>query len=182
MGDKPVKIPNEHYCPGSPWPDYLEPDLILAVFFDIEKGPDWTIFDPEPPNGAYFLQWYRCNSWRLIAWPFAFVYMLIGSNWEIRIDYMMDWLGFYDVQEPSNEFYATNQNLLTPLYYQNGHCVADLAFDGSHYPQSWLPAPLVPVPELGGYFAEQGYSGLDDKHFRYCNHSNRSNLKLILDN
>lgn len=193
MGDEPKPVVNGQRCDnyqhmqwgGSPWPDSMQPDYIKVELWGHEKGPEFMegVNRPPPADGTYILPFHNCM-----------VYGGVIGGWDVELWFTKDDAGgeilTYAGVFPSHRYqwgfpYPLEEVMECITYagwdpwYTNGHARVTFYLNGTPLPASWAAAALVGVPATKGYLAEQGHSGLDANHYRYCARHNKTNVKII---
>jgi len=189
MGDKPTPREPTNHCYNPFWKDGKMADYCIATFSGIEQSPYWHPPYPKLPDGKHICKLQPdCQSWestRIILWGgldvgAAFIWNDNGclSIWLLTDTY--PYPAFYNNVGALPQ--QTFENLNNPDIeaYYNGCCSVEWFFDGKAPPLSWAAASAAGVPASKGYLAEQGYSGLDDNHYRYCAAHNKTNIKIIM--
>lgn len=182
MGTKPNQIPNPNSCPSSPWPNGLVPDYLLVLLTGIQKGSGWTPGDGDVVLGYYWLPFIVCTQYQLDDPPAYIGVIWTGYHFQVTSYTKGIAVQFLATGPPSDPLVLNNNYQNPASKFYGGTCVVFLWFNGYRPPESWLAGTLFNVPELDGYFAEQGYTGLDDRHYRYANHRDGTNCKILLDN
>ena len=189
MGDKPTPREPEIHCFNSFWKDGRMADYCIATFLSIEPSPYWNKPYPKFLDGTHYCKLSTsCRNWhstRMIGqgglpMPAATIWDDNGRLEIVLFTELMGKLAFGNHLGalPQQNF----ENLISPSTqpYYNGCCTIEWFFDGNAPPLSWAAASAAGVPASKGYLAEQGYSGLDDNHYRYCAAHNKTNIKIIL--
>jgi hypothetical protein len=181
MGDKPINEPNTEECPFGPYPNGRHPSKIFATCYGFDMNPMHPPTQVPPYNGFVQLDFVTCLSFKgsVPNWEFFCFVEADRFDFQIRLtESVWVYKGEYE--------YPLLENISIPMTwlvfpYTAGSVIVQTNLYDSGLPASWAPASLIGVPKQEGYFAEQGYSGLDAKHYRYANEANGTNIKLILE-
>ena len=182
MGDKPEPIPYVDGCFLTICPDNKEPSTLTMTVSGIKKGASWAEWIGEPLEGTFIVPHTACARWSLEVGDVTIMIRIdifdVGIEIWRAVGAIPQYLWYGEFEDliggpgqdtgPSDPFYS-------------GEAFIETNKPGQGFPASWSAADLIVVPKTTGYFAEQGYTGLDAKHFRYCNESNNTNIKIILD-
>jgi len=189
MGDKPTPRGPTNHCYNPFWKDGRPADYAVATFFGIEKSPYWQEKYPTLFEGTYnCVLSPTCHNWDstskiiLDGEPTSLA-SIWDDNGTIKIWLITDVFPWYAFSNnvgalPQQVFENLSDPRLGP--YCLGWCSVEWFFDGDAPPLSWAAASAAGVPASEGYLAEQGYSGLDDNHYRYCARHNKTNVKIIM--
>ena len=189
MGDKPTPREPRLHCSNPFWKDGKMADYCIATFSGIEQSPYWHPPYPKLLDGTHYCilspDCYTWYSTRLItrggaSWPAALIWNYAGS---LTIRLLTDLPCYFAFNNETGALpQQTFENINDPYFepYCSGQCTVEWFFDGNNPPLSWTAASAAGVPASEGYLAEQGYSGLDDNHYRYCARHNKTNVKIIM--
>ena len=189
MGDKPTPRDPTIHCFNSFWKDGRMADYCIATFFGIEPNTEFPPPMPKYIGGSHICMLSpSCNYWdstQFIPWlggmgPAASIY---NDDGNIKVWLFTSRFPYYAFANnngalPQQDF--GNQNSGDDVPYYGGSCHIEWFFNGQTPPLSWAAASAAGVPASKGYLAEQGYSGLDDNHYRYCAAHNKTNIKVIM--
>ena len=181
MGVKPGKVGTAGVCPASPYFPKPNPAYLFMEISGVVRGDNVPPDYPPAPNGFHALPFIGCSLYSIPWGPFG----LNIRFWDGWVTANMVAAGGGGILIASFDFFANSFllpfNTFYPLVYSGGIVTVEMCYDYTYAPAAWQAAKLVPVPMVEGYFAEQGYCGLSDKNYRYANHANGTNIKLILE-
>lgn len=167
-------------CTDEWWAGGMQPEWLKMTFTGWSQGPDWEEYQPEVPEGIFWLPFDYCNRWTFSV-----------SNFLIQVSVGEDYIGttIEESLTPTSWFDTLTKEdpvIWTPDYENYkysllpGCCQLELFTIGYMEKPSWEVADLFGIPRTMDFLAEQGYTGLDRKHYRYCSAGTDSNVKIIM--
>lgn len=182
MGDRPIEIPKDNYCPLGPYTNGMEPDYVGLTLTGIKTGDEWIPGQLPPPNGTYKLRWVRCGKWETQAGGWNFSIEIFP--WQVRIlvqplEIGRD--GFYQDTQMADVIICDNYWDSREYAYWGGQAKASMYLTSGALPASWDGADLIGVPKQSPYFAEELPTDIASRKLRYACHRDKTNVKLFLE-